>query len=66
MVMFLRQFYNVFELSIALIAKFFFILVMVPIVTPAALIIGLLGAGVGELYIHAQLAVKREMSNAKR
>jgi hypothetical protein len=34
--------------------------------SPIALFIGILGGVLGELYIHGQLAIKREMSNAKR
>lgn len=62
---FQMQFVSVVEVTLGLVSKFGYILVLVPVFTPAAVLIGALGAGLGEVYIHAQLAVKREMSNAK-
>jgi hypothetical protein len=57
---------QVFELSYTLLLRFGLIIAFVPWMSPIALFIGILGGVLGELYIHGQLAIKREMSNAKR
>lgn len=62
---FTDTFAQVTETSLALIIKFFTVVILVPFFTLPAVVIGALGAGIGELYIHGQLSVKREMSNAK-
>lgn len=60
-----RLMLNVFEISVTLCLRFGLILLFVPIFTPIALLVAVAGGLLGELYIHGQLAIKREMSNAK-
>lgn len=55
-----------FELSYTLLLRFGLIIAFVPLISPLALAIAIIGGVLGELYIHGQLAIKREMSNAKR
>ncbi|KAL7411452.1 hypothetical protein BDY24DRAFT_353656 [Mrakia frigida] len=58
-------FSDVVEITSILLTKFIGIIIVVPSFSIPAIIMGLIGTGLGELYIHAQLSVKREMSNAK-
>ncbi len=53
------------ELSVTLSMKFVLLVYLVPIFGPIGLVIAIVGFCVGELYVHGQLSVKREMSNAK-
>lgn len=53
------------EITITLALKAIILVWLVPIFGPVGLVIALLGFGLAELYIHGQLSVKREMSNAK-
>ena len=53
------------EITITLALKALILVWLVPIFGPVGLVIALLGFGLAELYIHGQLSVKREMSNAK-
>ena len=61
-----RLMLQVFELAYTLCLRFGLIIAFVPWISPIAISIGILGGVLGELYIHGQLAIKREMSNAKR
>jgi hypothetical protein len=56
---------TLFSLSFAMLVKFISILIITPSFTPIGLAVGFLGRWVGNVYIKAQLSVKREMSNAK-
>lgn len=53
------------EITFSIITKFFAIIAVAPAFTPPAL--GLAGAGgyLGNIYMKAQLPIKRESSNAK-
>ena len=62
---FTETFANVADMSTSMIIKFALVIVLVPLFSFPAIFIGLLGGVLGELYIHGQLSVKREMSNAK-
>jgi len=53
------------EITITLALKAIILVWIVPIFGPIGLVIAILGFGLAELYIHGQLSVKREMSNAK-
>ncbi|TFY83125.1 hypothetical protein EWM64_g881 [Hericium alpestre] len=53
------------ELSATMMMKFFAVLVFTPIFVLPGILILLLGGWFGQIYIKAQLSVKREMSNAK-
>jgi hypothetical protein len=53
------------ELSLAMIVKLGAIVTMTPVFLGPGLFIGMLGGGIGRIYMKAQLSVKREMSNAK-
>ena len=53
------------NLTVSLSLKFLVVVFLVPIFSIPALLIGAIGGILGELYIHGQLSVKREMSNAK-
>lgn len=56
---------QVFDLTISMIIKLATVLAFVPIFTLPSVVIGAIGGVIGEIYIHGQLSVKREMSNAK-
>lgn len=56
---------GVFTMTMGMLIKFVSVVVLVPLFSIPAILIGLIGAFIGELYIHGQLSVKREMSNAK-
>nr|XP_019050369.1 ATP-binding cassette transporter [Kwoniella bestiolae CBS 10118]OCF29299.1 ATP-binding cassette transporter [Kwoniella bestiolae CBS 10118] len=58
-------FSEVADISVGLILKFAVVIALVPIFSIPAVVIGAVGAFLGEVYIHSQLSVKREMSNAK-
>ncbi|WVQ93407.1 hypothetical protein IAU59_000477 [Kwoniella sp. CBS 9459] len=62
---FTETFSQVADITIGLILKFLVVIVLVPFFSLPALVIGALGGFLGEVYIHGQLSVKREMSNAK-
>ncbi|WWC87878.1 uncharacterized protein L201_002776 [Kwoniella dendrophila CBS 6074] len=62
---FTDTFSEVADISIGLILKFGVVIALVPIFSIPAVFIGSVGAFLGEVYIHSQLSVKREMSNAK-
>lgn len=62
---FTQMFSGWVEIICTLTLKFVLLVWIVPIFTPIALIIAVCGGLIGEMYIKAQLNVKREMSNAK-
>lgn len=53
------------EMSIKMIIKISAVVVVTPAFVGPGLLVFLLGAWVGQIYMKAQLPVKREMSNAK-
>lgn len=53
------------ELTITMIVKFIAVVYMTPVFALPGLFIGALGSWLGNIYIKAQLSVKREMSNSK-
>ncbi|KAJ3799615.1 hypothetical protein GGU11DRAFT_858145 [Lentinula aff. detonsa] len=53
------------QMSLAMAIKFLAVIVLTPAFIFPATLVGLLGAWCGNIYIKAQLPVKREMSNAK-
>jgi ABC-type multidrug transport system fused ATPase/permease subunit len=57
---------GVFDISMGLIIKLVTIVLFVPFFSIPAIVIGVLGGFIGEMYIHAQLSVKREMSPRAR
>ncbi|WWC60298.1 uncharacterized protein I303_102867 [Kwoniella dejecticola CBS 10117] len=62
---FTDTFSEVADITTGLVLKFAVVIALVPIFSIPAVIIGAVGALLGEVYIHSQLSVKREMSNAK-
>lgn len=60
-----RWFSAVTELSLEMLMKLGVVVLISPVFLFPGAFIGALGAWVGELYMKAQLAVKRERSNAK-
>ncbi|KDQ20385.1 hypothetical protein BOTBODRAFT_305749 [Botryobasidium botryosum FD-172 SS1] len=56
---------DVMELSVALLLKFAAVVYMSPIFAIPGAIVAILGGWFGEVYIAAQLPIKREMSNAR-
>ncbi|KAK0238173.1 hypothetical protein EDD85DRAFT_833297 [Armillaria nabsnona] len=55
----------VFELTLAMLIKFIAVVAFTPIFLFPGILVGILGAWCGQIYIKAQLSVKRELSNAK-
>ena len=53
------------ELSLYVLLRLFAVVVMTPIFVIPGIIVGAIGSWCGQIYIKAQLSVKREMSNAK-
>lgn len=58
-------FADVAIITISLLIKLAVVVSLVPLSSIPAVVIGVVGGILGELYIHGQLSVKREMSNAK-
>jgi hypothetical protein len=58
-------FHLLMDLTAVLVLRFATIVIMSPAYTVPSSIIGVLGGWIGQLYIKSQLAVKREMSNAR-
>ncbi|KDQ56810.1 hypothetical protein JAAARDRAFT_131890 [Jaapia argillacea MUCL 33604] len=56
---------HMLELTIAMFCKFVAVVIFTPPFVVPGIIIALLGGWIGQVYMKAQLAVKREMSNAK-
>ncbi|KAL5534538.1 hypothetical protein ACEPAG_1001 [Sanghuangporus baumii] len=55
----------VIELTIMLLIRLAAVVYMTPIFILPGIVVGVLGSWLGQIYIKAQLSVKREMSNAK-
>ena len=53
------------ELTILLLVKFFAVMLVVPVFFVPGVVIAIAGLICGQIYIKAQLSVKREMSNAR-
>ncbi len=53
------------ELTLDMLMKLSAVVFMTPIFLVPGIIIGALGGWIGQIYMAAQLSVKREMSNAK-
>ncbi|ORY22510.1 hypothetical protein BCR39DRAFT_551500 [Naematelia encephala] len=62
---FTEVFMDVAEMTLNMIIKFIVVVSLVPMFSIPSICIGALGGVLGELYIHGQLSVKREMSNTK-
>ncbi|OWT36272.1 ATP-binding cassette transporter [Cryptococcus neoformans] len=62
---FTETFANVADVTVGLALKIIVVISLVPLFSLPAVFIGCLGGVLGEMYIHGQLSVKREMSNAK-
>ncbi|KAF5346100.1 hypothetical protein D9757_014021 [Collybiopsis confluens] len=60
-----QMFSGIVSLSLGMIIKFLTVIILTPAFLLPATFVGLFGAWCGNAYIHAQLPVKREMSNAK-
>ena len=60
-----QEFHGVAEVTIGLIVRLGGVLLFNPIFIFPASVVGALGGWLGQIYITAQLPVKREMSNAK-
>lgn len=56
---------NVLDLSIGMLAKFGAIMIITPAFIAPGILVFVLGVWLGRLYMRAQLAVKREMANAR-
>lgn len=52
-------------MSITMVIKFSAVVVVTPVFIGPGVLVFLLGAWLGQVYMSAQLSVKREMSNAK-
>ncbi|SJL07707.1 uncharacterized protein ARMOST_11057 [Armillaria ostoyae] len=57
--------FAVFELTLAMLIKFIAVVAFTPVFLFPGILVGVLGAWCGQIYIKAQLSVKRELSNAK-
>jgi hypothetical protein len=53
------------EISIAMLIKFVAVMYVTPVFIIPGIAIAVLGAWLGQVYMKAQIAIKREMSNAK-
>jgi ABC-type multidrug transport system fused ATPase/permease subunit len=62
---FQRLFVALMELTISLLLRFCYLVYFVPKFSILAVILGFIGAMLGNAYIHCQICVKREMSNSK-
>ncbi|KAJ4490432.1 hypothetical protein J3R30DRAFT_3666905 [Lentinula aciculospora] len=60
-----QMFSTLVQMSLAMGIKFLAVIVLTPAFIFPATLVGLIGAWCGNIYIKAQLPVKREMSNAK-
>ncbi|KAI0709575.1 P-loop containing nucleoside triphosphate hydrolase protein [Cerioporus squamosus] len=60
-----RQLHSVIEGSVFMLLKIGAVVFMLPIFIVPAIIVAILGALISQVYMRAQLSVKREMSNAK-
>ena len=57
--------FNLTSMTMAMFLRFSAIVVFTPTFLVPGLIMGIAGANLGQIYMKAQLPVKREMSNAK-
>ncbi|KAF8608398.1 hypothetical protein BDV93DRAFT_519443 [Ceratobasidium sp. AG-I] len=60
-----NEFLNLTDYTIALLLRFIAVIAFSPIFTLPGILIFVIGFWIGQLYIAAQLSVKREMSNAR-
>ncbi|KAJ7286214.1 hypothetical protein C8J57DRAFT_1446843 [Mycena rebaudengoi] len=60
-----QGFWDNLTLTIAMMTKFAAVVLFTPMALFSGAVIGALGGWIGQIYIKAQLSVKREMSNAK-
>lgn len=60
-----QMFSTLVQMSLAMGIKFLAVIILTPAFIFPAVFVGLFGAWCGNIYIKAQLPVKREMSNAK-
>jgi hypothetical protein len=62
----ISQFFSWFiEISISMLIKFIAVMYLTPVFIIPGTVIAVLGAWLGQVYMKAQIAIKREMSNAK-
>ncbi|KII86823.1 hypothetical protein PLICRDRAFT_700101 [Plicaturopsis crispa FD-325 SS-3] len=60
-----QQIGSLMRMTISLLIKFFAVVTLTPVFLVPSLLIAIIGAWCGQIYIKAQLSVKRELSNAK-
>ncbi|KAJ6462020.1 hypothetical protein C8R47DRAFT_1225647 [Mycena vitilis] len=60
-----QNLWDLLELSMSMLAKFAAVILFTPLFFFPGALVGVLGGWCGQMYISAQLSVKREMSNAK-
>ncbi|KAI9449923.1 hypothetical protein BJY52DRAFT_1192187 [Lactarius psammicola] len=60
-----NEFIDVIDLSLAMFIKFVAVVYLTPVFSVPGVAIAFLGAWLGRVYMKAQIAIKREMSNAK-
>jgi hypothetical protein len=53
------------EMTLSMLVKFGAVVLFTPIFLIPGILVAVLGSACGQIYIQAQLSVKREMSNAK-
>ncbi|THG98467.1 hypothetical protein EW026_g3729 [Hermanssonia centrifuga] len=58
-------FNHVTQMTFDIVLKFFTVIIMSPTFTIPGLLVGVIGGWLGQVFMRAQLAVKRELSNAK-
>ena len=61
----LNGLWSLSELTISMVVKFGAVVIFTPIFLIPGVLVAVLGGICGQIYIKAQLSVKREMSNAK-
>lgn len=57
--------YYLIEMTLSMLIKFSAVVLITPVFLIPGVVVAALGGFCGQVYIKAQLAVKREMSNAK-
>ncbi len=58
-------FNHVTQMTFDIVLQFFTVIIMSPTFTIPGLLVGVIGGWLGQVFMRAQLAVKRELSNAK-
>ncbi|KAH9041242.1 hypothetical protein EDB85DRAFT_1921690 [Lactarius pseudohatsudake] len=58
-------FFRVVDMSVSMLLKFIAVVYFTPVFSVPGIAIAVLGASLGRVYMKAQIAIKREMSNAK-